>query len=154
MSTFIDGQGISFAEYRDHLPKRAADFPPPERVKDPDALRQVHFVWDHCQVCGRGKADGVRLEAHHITAGTKGRSDERCNLICLCAGGTDTCHENVKTPALPQAAILWAKWRTDRFGTDWVRLAVLSRHHLPDPAPARELAETYNRRRLRYPPIT
>jgi len=78
--------------------------------------------------CGRRPVgSGLdRLELHHVIGGTKGRSDERTNLIMLCRD----CHEQVATAGL--GAILGMKWSIDRQGTDWVRLAVLRRSFLPD----------------------
>jgi len=141
-NAFTDRHDIAFGDYRKHLPAKARDFPPPERIKSHAVMRQFHFLWDHCQVCGRGSRRlGVKLEAHHIIGGQQGRSDELCNLLMLC----DDHHRDVKTRKLPQGLLIWCKWRTDRFNTDWVRLAILSRRFLPDLIIDRELAASYFR---------
>jgi len=128
MDAFIDGQGVPFSRYRELLPKRARDFPKPERVKDDQVIMAYRWRWTHCQVCGQGQRDGVILDVHHIIGGTKGRSDEKTNLISL----DRDCHDKANTLELPKGLILWCKWRTDRRSVSWVRLAILHRQFLPD----------------------
>ena len=128
MNRYVDGKGIGFNHYREHLPARAADFPKPGRIRNPDVMSEFH-QWDFCFVTGV-KYGGfkVKLEAHQRFAGTAGRSDELCNLIML----ERATHENVKTEACPLGLLLWRKWLLDRENTDWVRLALLRGSFLPD----------------------
>ena len=131
----LDALGVPFAGYHKLLPKRAADFPLPHRVKDRQVLREYRLRSDACQVCGATRqlwgGEPVWLELHHIIGGTQGRSDEPTNLLLLCR----QCHLQVKTSALPQSRILYRKWATDQAHIWWVRLAILARKHLPTPEP-------------------
>jgi hypothetical protein len=133
---WIDGNDVAFNEYRQLLPRLASDFPLPNRVKDQDVLSAYRAEFDYCQVCGRSD---LGIEVHHIIGGTKGRSDERTNLISL----EPALHERVKTSELPQGLIMWCKWRIDPSGTDWVRLAILNRAFLPDLVESLEVAANF-----------
>ena len=124
---FVDGDGVSFAEYRRLLPARSADFPSPNRVKSPGTVAAYRAEFPYCQVSG-ASGRGVILECHHIIGGTRGRSDERTNLIML----RRELHGCANSRALPKGLILWAKWRADRLGTRWARLAILNNAFLPD----------------------
>jgi len=125
----IDGNSVAFADYRDHLPARAADFPPREIVRRLSALKSYGWQHDLCQWCGRDLSEyGVKAELHHIIGGG-GRSDEPCNLIMLC-NGYHGCHGKVHGNL---SGIMYAKWKTDRSNTDWVRLAILYGAFLPEP---------------------
>lgn len=128
---FRDSHLIPFSEYRKYLPARAADFPPPNRIKDPDLLSAIHASFPICMAC---RAARCKIEVHHIIGGTKGRSDERTNLITLC----HDCHDQVNTAAMPLGFILWLKWCSDGGSIDWVRLAILRRSFLPDLIPDEE----------------
>lgn len=141
---YEDRHGIAFAAYRHHLPGPVSAWEQVRRVRDPYVIAAIHYQWQRCQVCGADRHERVKLEAHHIIGGTKGRSDERTNLIMLCAGGAKTCHERVNTAELPLATILWALWRTNRLAVDWVRLALLRRRHLPDLLPNPRFQALYN----------
>ncbi len=129
MNLYVDGKGIGFNHYREYLPERAADFPRPKRIRCKDTMSRFHQHWDFCFVSGvkRGAFD-VKLESHHLFAGTAGRSDEPCNLIML----DRKVHEQVKTEAVPLRLLLWCKWMHDKAGTDWVRMSVLRGSFLPD----------------------
>ncbi len=129
---FLDANGISFADYRHFLPLRTFHFPKMHCVKNAELLRELHELWDCCQVCGRKADSTTRLELHHIV-GAAGRSDERTNLIMLCSEGPDQgCHAEAHGGKLSLGNILWAKWYADRSNVDWVRLAVLRGSFLPD----------------------
>ncbi len=131
MTAYLDCNGIPFTEYRKHLPKLASDFPRPKRVKDAELLRYYHGEHDRCQVCGRMPYWGVQLECHHITGGSKGRSDERTNIIMLC-NGWQGCHNRVQSSVALFGDVLWWKWKSTPEEVDWVRLALLHGSFLPD----------------------
>lgn len=125
----IDGRGVPFAVYPKHLPTLASDFPKMGVVHDLPAMKSYRWSHSHCQCCGRDLTrDGVKAELHHIIGGA-GRSDEPCNLIMLC-DGYHGCHGKVHGQL---SAVLYAKWKTDRANTDWVRLAILYGKFLPIP---------------------
>lgn len=129
MRRYEDGKRVTFAEYRDLLPSRAADFPNPNRVDDSVFLSEYRCLWDHCQVCGAGVSQHSILEVHHLFAGRKGRSDEPCGVMMVCRD----CHDEYG----PQSSynvglLLWRKWKTDHQSTDWVRSALLHARFLPD----------------------
>ena len=104
LGALADGLGVPFARYRE--------------------------LWDHCQVCQETyNSLSVVLECHHIIGGTKGRSDELTNLICLCR----SCHQRLGPHSEENlGTILFWKWATDRGTLSWVRLAILHRRFLPD----------------------
>jgi hypothetical protein len=138
---FIDGSGVGFNQYRGLLPPSVHDWPFPIRVRDKELMAQLHVEWDHCQVCGKRGGN----EIHHVTAGSKGKSDERCCCISLCRFH----HDWVKTKKLPQGLILWMMWKTNQPNTDWVRLALLSRHFLEDLIVDQSQFERYKAERLK-----
>lgn len=80
-----------------------------------------------CFWCGRqggwDDPEGApfRLDPHHIVAGSRGRSDELCNLMPLCR----KCHELIQSDASLFGRVLWLKWSLDRETVDWCRLALL-----------------------------
>jgi hypothetical protein len=121
---FVDGKGVSYHQYRRHLPARARDFPDPERVDDPERTMRYREQMGRCQITGDRAGP---IDVHHIIGGTKGRSDEWTNLILL----RRDWHEKANTNELSLGVILWLKWSTDREHTDWVRLAILRRAFLP-----------------------
>lgn len=122
---YLDSHEVSFADYPRSLPSRAADFPPPGILKSPRVLARVHAEAWGCYACGRWQ---VKLEAHHVCGGMKGRSDELTNLCPLCLD----CHPWANTARLPKGRILFLMWKYSREYLDWVRLAVLNRQFLPD----------------------
>jgi len=128
---YIDGTGSSFTDAMRNLPKSVHDWPPPERVKDHILLQRMHEERRQCGVCSYKPMawSWLAVELHHIVGGSKGRSDERTNLIPLCR----RCHDNANTDTLPLARILFCKWRIDPEHTDWRRLAILKRQFLPEP---------------------
>ena len=129
MQEYLDGRGVSFADYRLQLPARASCFPPQNLIKSRTELAEFHDRTDACYSCGRTRRQVWRsLQCHHIMGGTKGRSDEQTNFAMLCAD----CHEGANTGILPMGRILFLKWLRDRENIDWVRLAVLRRCFLPD----------------------
>ncbi len=123
VANYPDCHGIDFDEVRLHLPARVADWPTVVRVKDPAICRAMHEWFRGCWNCGWS-----RVEAHHIAGGTKGRSDEFCNIAMLCGA----CHPKANTAELPMGRILYLKWKFDKPHTDWVRLSLLANRFLPD----------------------
>ena len=126
MIDFLDRDGIAFADYRKHLPASSHDFGKIKTIKDSEVLAWFHRTFHVCFACGRKRRE-IKLEAHHIFGGSKGRSDEATNLAMLCF----PCHENVNTRLLPIGMVLWRKWVHDRENTSWPRLALLRRSFLP-----------------------
>jgi len=161
--TFLDRSRLAFDDHRTAVTLGQYHRPP---IKSPGTLVELHYLWDHCQVCGRSKRV-IRCEIHHLAHGIggAGRSDESCNLIMLCV----ECHEWLGhggapsswadgLPDLPRdrderfGLLLWAKWHTDQATTDWRRLAELRQSYLPDLYSSQAVLETYRRnRRLRLP---
>jgi len=139
---YIDGCGISFDGYRQHLPLSVHDWPNPRRVKSPKLLGALRLLkrWELCWRClafeTRGRSGSHAGCLHHIIGGTKGRSDERTNLMPLCTACHMAYHDGGDV-RITKGQLLWAKWLIDRKGTSWVRLALLNSQYLPDLEPAR-----------------
>ena len=130
---YKDGNGIAFADYRNALPKRASDFRKAKPIKNPELLRDLHADWRKCMVCGRMRQLGVTLQLHHIAHGTCGRSDEATNIAMLCNSGPDAgCHSDVHGGKISPGRLLYCRWYAEPDTVDWVRLAILFRHFLPD----------------------
>lgn len=130
---YRDCNNIPFSQYREHLPLKLFYWPRMNCVKSPALLRELHEEWDFCHNCSRKAAPGVYLHLHHIFGGMAGRSDERCNLICLHSTGPDQgCHAEAHGGSLPLGRVLYLKWLHDPTGVDWVRLAVLRGSFLPE----------------------
>ena len=129
MFGLVDGQGVSFDEYRDHLPKSSHDFPRAGIVRDKRLFAPMsawyHETFPFCFLCGRPHGYGTNLQCHHLIGGPA-RSHEKCNLVIL----DRRCHEESHGGGL--ARILWWKWKIDRENTDWGRLAVIRGRFLPD----------------------
>ena len=127
MREYRDHDGVPFAEYRTLLPASSHDFGKIKIIKDREVLEWFHRTFHVCFVCGRKRRE-IKLEAHHIFGGSKGRSDEATNLAMLCY----PCHENVNTRYLPLGMLLWRKWLHDKENTSWPRMALLRRSFLPE----------------------
>lgn len=125
---FVDGHGVCFDEYRLWLPDKVSDWPQVTRVDDPQVPRDYHEWWCTCWNCEEPPAYTKPVDFHHLTGGTKGRSDEYCNGCMLCR----ECHDLANTNELPFARLLYLKWKFDRQHVSWVRLALLRGSHLPD----------------------
>lgn len=124
---YRDCHGIAFDEYRMCLPDDVREWPQIKRVQDWEVEKKMHQWFGSCWNCGDGSFH-LPLECHHIIGGTKGRSDELCNIAML----GQSCHANANTNKLPMGRVLFLKWEWDRLHTDWVRIALLHRKHLPD----------------------
>lgn len=59
---------------------------PAKRVKDKALLRQLHYRWRECCLCG----DTGRLSLHHVLKHP--RDDVSGNLVMLCGDGVRGCH--------------------------------------------------------------
>lgn len=127
---YADSKGVPFDEYRFHLPDRVSEWPKVVRVDDDSVEQKMHGWYSKCWNCGAWRVFEWQddMQTHHVVGGTRGRSDEYTNIAVLCA----RCHGNANTAALPMGHILYIKWKHDRQHTDWVRLALLHRQHLPD----------------------
>ena len=142
---YLDGNGVAFSDYRALLPKRAADFPKRRVVKDAELLKTLHAEWSTCAscvACGVSvpawlTAPAVRwLHLHHIAHGACGRSDERTNIVMLCSYDVDMgCHSDAHGGKLSLGRLLFCRWQMEPETIDWVRLAVLFGHFLPDLEP-------------------
>lgn len=125
---FRDRNKVAFAEYRLWLPARVADWPngsPRVKVDKDGEMKKFHqqYRGTTCWHCNSRKGE----ELHHAASGSRGRSHERTLFFWLCKD----CHANhVGTDNLGR--LLYAKWKYDRDGLDWVRLAIRLGRHLPD----------------------
>lgn len=140
LKLYVDGNGIAAVDHRLLLPARASDFPKRRVVKDPSILAAVAIDWDRCMVCGWSPRSqwrpGWRLHTHHIAHGSCGRSDERTNLARLCSAGPDQgCHAESHGGDISIGHLLWCRWKAEPSTVDWVRLAILFGHFLPDLEP-------------------
>ena len=101
-------------------------------------MAQPHW---YCAACGRTEG----LTVHHIIGGRGGRSDEPCNLLCLCwnpchllaegldvrnAGPLAAC-KDLLLPKITLAVALTMKLETDPEEYDEVRLTILHGRPLP-----------------------
>lgn len=72
-----------------------ADFKDGPRIKDPELMKQAHWAFDECVICG-----GIDISIHHILprggwCGIAG-DDVWENLVPLCGSGTTGCHGGVE----------------------------------------------------------
>lgn len=124
---YADSTGLPFSEYRLWLPERVSEWRSVRPVDDPQVPRDFHDWWCTCWNCEEPPGYTTPVDFHHIMGGTKGRSDEYANGCMLCR----KCHANANTAKLPMGRILALKHKRDRAHTNWVRLALLHRSHLP-----------------------
>jgi len=66
-------------------PKREA------RIRDPALMRQAHWSFDECVICG-----SINISIHHILPRSQGGDDVWENLAALCGDGTTGCHGGVE----------------------------------------------------------
>jgi hypothetical protein len=117
---YLDALGVPFGEIRLHLPDRVADWPRVVRVHDP-AIVKHYRQRSRCDLCRDRGTYFNPIEAHHLTGGSRGRSDEACNLTSLCR----RCHKAIQSLRGEFSRVWRAKWQHDPTGTDWVRLVLL-----------------------------
>jgi len=122
--------------------RRPSPFAPKSKaVKDKHAAREWALKQDCCVNCGRRD----NLSVHHIIGGRGGRSDEPCNMLCLCM----PCHDLAEDrdvrgpdgellPKLTEGNCLWLKMTYNPKEYDAERLQEMKRCRLDDPEePAR-----------------
>ena len=111
---YQDGKGVYFDQVGAAF--ATAKLLPFKRVIDP-TIRAAYRGFGHCALC-----PGLwHVEPHHLTGGSKGRSDEHCNLIAICG----FCHYIIQSRPSGYKRVWKAKWKTDRGHTDWIRLCLL-----------------------------
>lgn len=120
---YRDSRGVAFGEVRFLLPASTHDWPTITRVDDPKVSDLMHRLFKTCWHCKRKP-----VEAHHLCAGSAGKSDELTAIAILCP----VCHGQRRETILPLGRILFLKWKFDRQHLDWVRVALLLRKFLPD----------------------
>lgn len=72
------------------MPRRLIDPKPVPRIRDALLLRNLHFEWRECVVCG----DVGRLSLHHVCKHP--RDDVRANLVMVCGDGVQGCHGRIE----------------------------------------------------------
>ena len=68
------------------------DFKSGARIVDPDLMRQAHWAFDECVICG-----GIDISIHHIIHRSQGGDDVWENLAPLCGSGTTGCHGGIES---------------------------------------------------------
>lgn len=61
------------------------------RIKDPDLMRQAHWAFDECVICG-----AIDISIHHVLSRGQGGDDVWEDLVPLCGSGTTGCHGGVE----------------------------------------------------------
>jgi len=118
-------KGVAFDEVRQHLPERVGDWPEIVRVLNKpqvvrDYLAEMQREHRRCPLCPPHDRKPV-TEVHHLTGGSRGRADERTNLLAVCPG----CHREVQSQVKEYKRCWAAKWQQDAPNLDWVRLVLL-----------------------------
>lgn len=118
-------KGIAFDEIREHLPANVSDWPAITReLNKPHVVRayleEMQREGRRCPLCDPSNRRPV-TEVHHLVGGSKGRADERTNLIAVC----HPCHEAVQSDRRQYRRVWLAKWVQDAPHVDWVRLVLL-----------------------------
>lgn len=72
-------------------PYEGSDHKRPARIKDPELMRQAHWAFDECVICG-----SINISIHHILPRGQGGDDVWENLVPLCGSGTTGCHGGVE----------------------------------------------------------
>ena len=114
---YADSRNVCFDELAFVLSIPKIWWPETRIVEDDYVLSEFRWFMKPCPLCGNVTA----LEPHHLVGGSGGRSHEPANLIAICRA----CHELVQSNAAETKRVWLAKWRTDRWHTDWCRLACL-----------------------------
>ena len=111
-----DSRDIPFDAIEYELGADHDAWPTPRVVENEEVLADYRWFCRPCPLCSRS----TRLEPHHLVGGAR-RSNEHANLIAICRA----CHNEVQSDASHTQRVWLAKWRTDRWHTDWCRLACL-----------------------------
>lgn len=114
---YADARGVPFDEAGAELGANHDDWPARRVVTEDGVLDDYRWFMRPCPLCRRS----AKLEPHHLVGGAGGRSNEHANLIAICRA----CHEEVQGDSRHTQRVWLAKWRTDRWHTDWCRLFVL-----------------------------
>lgn len=114
---YADCHGICFDEIRMHLPDRVSAWPQYAIVDSNSFLELYRWFCRPCYLCRRYR----QLEPHHLVGGSRGRSDDPCNLIAVCR----ECHNEVQSSVDDYQRCWRAKWEYDRDHCDWRSLVVL-----------------------------
>jgi hypothetical protein len=125
-SRYLDSRGIPFDEWMLQPPVLSTAprwWPQIKRVSDDEVCALMHRRFLCCWHCA-----GAPVQAHHMAAGSRGRSDELTLICMLCR----RCHGQEKEPILPLGRLLYLKWKFDKITLDWVRVALAMREMLPD----------------------
>ena len=88
MSTPFDAEWL---EYDDETRPSGSDFKRGKRIKDPELMKQAHWAFDECVICG-----GIDVSIHHILPKGQLGDDVWENLVPLCGDGTTGCHGGVE----------------------------------------------------------
>lgn len=118
-------KGVAFDEVRQHLPANVSDWPEIVRVINKpqvvrDYLAEMQREHRRCPLCPPHDRKPV-AEVHHLVGGSRGRADERTNLVAICGG----CHRDVQSDRRQYGRVWGAKWQQDAPNVDWIRLALL-----------------------------
>jgi hypothetical protein len=118
-------KGVAFDEVRQHLPANVSEWPEVVRVLNkPQVVRgylaEMQREHRRCPLCPPHDRKPV-AEVHHLTGGSRGRADERTNLLAVCAG----CHREVQSQVSEYQRVWFAKWLQDAPNVDWIRLVLL-----------------------------
>lgn len=114
---YQDCHGLYFDQIRMALPDRVADWPHYELVEWKPFRDLYHWFGRHCYLCRKVR----ELECHHLVGGSRGRSDDPCNLIAVCR----ECHREVQSTPDDYPRCWLAKWKWDRDHCDWRSLVLL-----------------------------
>lgn len=129
---YRDSRGLPFANIRAAfavMGKNPQEFPL-NKVTDDALISSMHQENDHCWRCGvKTICEHIHRDPdiHHVIKQRK--SDERTNLLYLCAVCHRDCHLSSKFTMGEQ---LWLLWSRAHEHLDWMRLCVLQRHYLMD----------------------
>ena len=61
------------------------------RIRDPGLMRQAHWAFDECVICG-----GIDISIHHVLPRKQQGDDVWENLAPLCGDGTSGCHGGIE----------------------------------------------------------
>ena len=127
MDLMVDAHGVDLSQVREFITAPTRLWPKIVVVKNPDVLSSFRSdLWlpFECWLCEQQPYSDV----HHIFGGTKGRSDEFCNLFRICR----ECHEKAQSSRSLLPLVLAKKAKCDRMHTDWIRMTYLHRSFLPE----------------------
>ena len=80
-----------------------------KRIRDPELVRSMHFVFEECCICGN-----VLFSVHHVLKRLQGGDDVKENLVPLCGSGTTGCHGDVEGAERAACAALGRYLKVER----------------------------------------